>query len=171
LVVISITGAGLIAAITLLGFAGGLRINTTPSAPVGLWRIERLDREVQIGDLVFVCPPDRQEFRLAVERNYLPHGLCLGGFAPLIKTVAALAGQYIDISGVVTIDGVALQHSDLRAADAAGRPLPRYPGGRVPPGELFLHSDFGGSYDSRYFGPVPASGVLGLARPLLTFVP
>ncbi|RUW00077.1 conjugal transfer protein TraF, partial [Mesorhizobium sp. M1A.F.Ca.IN.022.05.2.1] len=38
-------------------------------------------------------------------------------------------------------------------------------------GFLFLHSDFAGSYDSRYFGPIPASGLLGRARPLLTFQP
>ncbi|MCK1326662.1 S26 family signal peptidase [Bradyrhizobium sp. 156] len=38
----------------------------------------------------------------------------------------------------------------------------------VPPGHLSLHSPFAGSYDSRYFGPVPSAGLLGLARPLLT---
>ena len=44
-------------------------------------------------------------------------------------------------------------------------------GGIVPKGELFLHSDFVGSYDSRYFGPLPADGILGLARETLTFTP
>jgi len=43
------------------------------------------------------------------------------------------------------------------------------PGGVVPSGYLFLHSSFASSYDSRYFGPVPATGLLGLARPVLTF--
>lgn len=157
--------------IALLGFAGGLRLNTTPSAPIGLWRIEPLERTVAVGDLVFVCPPDRPAFDLATKRGYLPHGLCPGGFAPLIKSVAALAGQDISVAATVTIDGAPLPKSDLHAADAAGRPLPPYSGGRVPAGSIFLHSDFGGSFDSRYFGPVPASGVLGLARPLLTFTP
>ena len=61
--------------------------------------------------------------------------------------------------------------SDLRAADAGGRALLPYAGGVVPPGHVFLHSDFAGSYDSRYFGPVPIAGVLGLARPVLTVRP
>jgi len=38
-------------------------------------------------------------------------------------------------------------------------------------GTLFLHSDFVGSYDSRYFGPLPAEGTLGLAQEVLTFAP
>ncbi|MBB4116372.1 type IV secretory pathway protease TraF [Rhizobium sp. BK226] len=46
-----------------------------------------------------------------------------------------------------------------------------YAGGIVPPGYLFLHSSFEGSYDSRYFGPVPDAGILGLARPVFTFDP
>ncbi|MFZ1812823.1 MAG: conjugal transfer protein TraF, partial [Rhizobiaceae bacterium] len=32
-------------------------------------------------------------------------------------------------------------------------------------------SDFAGSYDSRYFGPIPGTGLLGRARPVLTFDP
>jgi len=44
-------------------------------------------------------------------------------------------------------------------------------GGVVPLGHLYLHSSFVGSYDSRYFGPVPAEGVLGRAVPVITFGP
>jgi type IV secretory pathway protease TraF len=41
----------------------------------------------------------------------------------------------------------------------------------VRAGEVYLHSDFIGSWDSRYFGPVPVSGVLGLAQEVLTYAP
>ncbi|MDX0760458.1 conjugal transfer protein TraF, partial [Sinorhizobium medicae] len=41
----------------------------------------------------------------------------------------------------------------------------------VPANYVFLHSRFAGSYDSRYFGPVPASGILGLAQEVLTYEP
>jgi hypothetical protein len=87
------------------------------------------------------------------------------------KAVAAVGGQRINVGACVSIDGRPLPHSDVRRADAAGRPLSPFAGGVVPAGALFLHSDFAGSYDSRYFGPIPVSGVLGLAHPIFTFGP
>ncbi|NRP90535.1 conjugative transfer signal peptidase TraF [Rhizobium mongolense subsp. loessense] len=152
-------------------FAGGYRLNLTPSEPLGLWRIEELQRPVAIGDLVFLCPPTTAMFVEAWRRGYLRRGLCAGGFAPLIKTVAALAGQRVDITDRVFIDGRPLPASSVRGRDGEGRTLTPSPGGIIPPHHLFLHSPFASSYDSRYFGPVPDSGLLGLARPVLTFDP
>jgi len=162
-------GAGIAGAVAAAGMIAGLRINMTPSYPRGLWRIEALDRPAVIGDRVFICPPDTAVFERAFQRGYIRRGLCAGGLGPLIKTVAAVGGQRIAIGSRVSIDGYVLPDSDVRRADAAGRPLSLFAGGVVPAGALFLHSDFAGSYDSRYFGPIPASGVLGLARPILTF--
>ncbi len=167
--VILVAGAGLVAAVAGAGWGAGLRINMTPSYPRGLWRIETLDRAAAAGDLVFICPPDTAEFQRAFARGYIRRGLCAGGLSPLIKTVAAIGGQQVDAANQVSIDGRRLPESDVRQTDAAGRPLAPFAGGVIPPGELFLHSDFAGSYDSRYFGPIPSSGVLGLARPVITF--
>jgi len=150
---------------------GGYRVNLTPSEQLGLWRIEPLVRKPAIGDVVFICLPATDTFLAAFERGYLRRGLCPSGLAPLIKTVAALPGNHIEVSAVVSIDGRPLRHSAVRTVDGVGRPLSPVVGGKVPPGHLFLHSDFEGSYDSRYFGPVPENGVLGLARPVLTFYP
>nr|WP_236773891.1 conjugative transfer signal peptidase TraF [Agrobacterium tumefaciens] len=152
-------------------FIGGYRLNLTPSEPLGLWRIEELRRPVAIGDLVFLCPPATGMFADAWRRGYLRRGLCAGGFAPLIKTVAALPGQDVEVTDQVLIDGRPVPASSLRDRDGEGRTLMSHPGGRVPPHHLFLHSPFASSYDSRYFGPVPDSGLLGLARPVFTFGP
>ena len=108
---------------------------------------------------------------LARNRGYLRDGLCAGGYAPLIKTIAATAGQRVAIGRSVSIDGVPLLQSTLIARDGKGRPLAPYPGGTVPHGEVFLHSPFAGSYDSRYFGPLPAAGILGLAQEVITYAP
>lgn len=159
-------GAGLLLTLVAGGFWGGLRLNLTPSYPLGIWRIEPLDREAVVGDLVFICPPDTAAFVLGVERGYLPTGLCPSGTAPLIKKVVAAAGQVVGIEGTIVIDDVALPNSGVHSTDAEGRPLSAFAGGQVPPGSVFLHSDFGGSYDSRYFGPLPADGILGLASPV-----
>lgn len=153
------------------GFEAGFRLNLTPSYPLGLWRIEPLNRAVRVGDRIFICPPLTEEFRRARERGYLRRGLCPGWLTPLIKAVVALPGQSIEIGVSVAIDGVKLSRSAVQPNDGSGRPVTPYAGGVVPPGFLFLHSPFKGSYDSRYFGPIPAAGVLGLATPVLTFVP
>ncbi|MNI57705.1 Peptidase S26 [compost metagenome] len=82
-----------------------------------------------------------------------------------------MAGQDIAIDRNVSIDGVTLDRSLLVQHDGLGRPLRPYLGGIVPAGQVFLHSPFAGSWDSRYFGPVPVSGILGLAREVLTYAP
>lgn len=157
--------------LTGIGFVAGLRINLTPSYPLGLWRIEPLARQVAVGDRIFICPPPVEPFALARNRGYLGRGLCPGWFSPLIKTVVAVAGQHVVIDGNITVDGIRLAHSSVRPIDGEGRALALDAGGIVPTGKLFLFSDFAGSYDSRYFGPVPAAGVLGLAHSLLVFDP
>ena len=164
-------GAAAVTGLLALGYVGGLRINLTPSYPLGIWRIVPLDRKVAVGDLVMICPPPTSAFTLARQRGYLRLGLCPGWLSPLIKTVAATQGQRVEIAGAVSVDDLPLANSKMRAADAEGRGLIPFAGGIVPSGHIFLHSDFAGSYDSRYFGPVPAAGVLGLAQPVLTIRP
>ena len=171
--VILALGLGVVSAggIAALGWMGGFRLNATPSYPLGLWRIERPVGPIKVGDLVFICMPPGPGLTLGLERGYLRAGLCPGGAGPLIKTVAAVAGQAVEIDGQVLIDGKPLPSSLVLKADAEGRAMPIFAGGRVSEGTVFLHSDFVGSYDSRYFGPIPTSGALGLAREILTFTP
>jgi len=170
---IRLVGAAVAILATIAGGAwlGGYRINFTPSYPLGLWRIETLGRAAARGDLVFICPPLTPAVMTAFERGYIRRGLCPGRFSPLIKSVVATEGQSVDIGEHVSIDGRSLAHSEVRKHDAEGRALSRWPGGTVPRGYLYLHSDLAGSFDSRYFGPVPASGLLGLAHPVLTIDP
>jgi conjugative transfer signal peptidase TraF len=162
---------GMIAALAAIAYFGGFRLNLTPSEPLGLWRIVALQRPIEVGDLVFICPPVTTPFEEARRRGYVRRGLCPGGFAPLIKTVAALSRQHIEIGANVTVDGKPLASSIVRAGDGEGRPITPFMTGIVPLRNLFLHSSFASSYDSRYFGPVPDTGLLGLARPVLTFEP
>lgn len=162
---------GMIAGVAAIAYMGGFRFNLTPSEPLGLWRIVALQRPVETGDLVFICPPVTPSFEEARRRGYVRRGLCPSGFAPLIKTVAALPGQHVEIGANVTVDGRPLASSIVRASDGEGRPITPFKTGIVPLRNLFLHSSVASSYDSRYFGPVPDTGLLGLARPVLTFHP
>jgi len=150
---------------------GGFRVNVTPSEPMGLWRIRPLDGAIHIGDLVFICPPATPVMREARRRGYLRRGLCEGGVAPLIKTVAAVPGQVIEVNGSVRIDGQPLPHSEVALKDGQGRATVPSSGGVVPAYAIYLHSEFPGSFDSRYFGPLPIDNVLGLAQEVWTYAP
>lgn len=153
------------------GTAAGYRINMTASEPLGLWRIRPLERAAAVGDLVFICPPETDTFSEARARGYLRRGLCPTGDAPLIKMVIATEGQRIEIGDDVRIDGLRIPQTTVVPADGKGRPLHSDAGGTVPAGNVFLYSPFAASWDSRYFGPIPASGILGLADEMLTYAP
>lgn len=148
---------------------GGYRINLTASQPLGLWQVVPLARPVAVGDTVFLCPPSTKGMREARKRGYLRRGLCSGGFAPLIKTVVALCGSRVETRAVVVIDGAVLPFSRIFSRDAKGRTLQAFAGGRVRCNEVFVHASFEGSYDSRYFGPLPQTAVLGLAQEVVTY--
>ncbi len=156
--------------LVLLG-GQGFRVNLTPSEPLGLWRIVKPDRLILVGDLVFICPPNTDRMREARARGYLRFGLCAGRVAPLIKTVVATSGQVIEIHDHVRIDDRLLPHSRVARTDGQRREMVHYEGGVVPPGAVFLHSEFPGSFDSRYFGPLPMDGILGLALEVWTYAP
>ena len=153
------------------GFFGSIRINATASGAIGLWRIMPLTSRPQVGETVFVCLPPGKVMDEAYRRGYLRRGLCPGGVGPLIKTVVAVGGQEVEVTDRLSIDGIVLPHSQLLEIDGQGRALHHDRGGVVPDGGIYLHSPFGASWDSRYFGAVPQSGVLGLAKEILTYAP
>lgn len=153
------------------GTAAGYRVNMTASEPLGLWRIIPLERPIAVGDLVFLCPPATAQFVEARSRGYLRRGLCPTGDAPLIKMVIATAGQQVEIGADVRIDGLRIPQTGLVRVDGKGRPLHPGTGGIVPAGSVFLYSPYAASWDSRYFGAIPVSGVLGLAEEVLTYAP
>ncbi|HCT7102216.1 S26 family signal peptidase [Pseudomonas aeruginosa] len=137
--------------------------NPSDSVPVGWYRIapaHALPGALPVDSIVLTTLP-ADAAALAAQRGYLPSHI------PLLKRVGAVAPQHVCIvNGLVRIDGV-LVAAVLRA-DRWGRPLPSWPQCRpLAQGELFLLSVTNpASFDSRYFGPVSAAAVLGVAQPL-----
>ena len=70
----------------------------------------------------------------------------------------------------IRVNGSQLPGTTLLVADNHGDPPAHVAFGtyRVPAGELWLFTPKPNGYDSRYFGPVPISNVLNIARPLFT---
>lgn len=135
--------------------------NASASAPLGLYRI-RPDSDPAVGVLVVVTPP-LPLARWLSERGYL------GERVPLLKHIAARSGQRVcRVGAVVSVDARPVVVA--RERDGQGRPLPVWQGCRtLRVGELLmLNPDHADSMDGRYFGPLPASTVLGRAIPILT---
>jgi conjugative transfer signal peptidase TraF len=162
LLAVSVTGAAALALPGWIEHSPMLVWNESASAPVGLYRVVRADK-LEFGALVIAKPPEELATYLAA-RAYLPIGV------PLLKHIAAHAGQTICRHGsLITVDG---DPSALaRDRDRKGRALPVWRGCLVlGEHEVFLlNSEVPDSFDGRYFGPLPASTIVGHAVPLLTF--
>lgn len=133
--------------------------NASASVPLGLYRIVPATA-LRVGDMVAVRPSPALA-RFMAERRYVEANVSL------LKPIAATNGATICRNGLrVTIDG--RPAAAALARDRFGRPLPAWSGCyRLRLDQLFLiapsHPD---SFDSRYFGPVSQTQVLGGATPL-----
>ena len=141
--------------------------NPSDSVAVGWYRVDplhhwpgSLPRPLSVGNIILTTlPPDAAA--LAAQRGYLPARV------PLLKRVGAVAPQTVCVfDALVWIDGVPV--AAVLPADRLGRTLSSWPHcRRLEVGELFLLSSTNpASFDSRYFGPVSASTVIGIAHPV-----
>ena len=159
--IVTTAAVSLIGVASIASFAPRLIWNASASTPVGFYTIGEVGN-LEVTDLVAVDAPEPLATFLS-DGGYLPRGV------PLLKRVAALPGQRVCRTGLaITVDGVPM--GDALARDRRGRPLPIWQGCRlVANGELFLMNwQVRDSLDGRYFGPLPATAVIGRATPLYT---
>jgi conjugative transfer signal peptidase TraF len=132
-----------------------VRVNVSPSSPVGLYRLAVVTPPLTRGTLVVLPVPP------AVQRWHSP-------WQPLLKPIAALPGDLVCTGEAgLWIEGQAYGPVYL---EAGGAPLPRLRGCvRVPAGAVFLASPAPRSLDGRYFGMTPMADLTARAIPLLTW--
>ncbi len=154
-----------VAAILLLSTIGAVPPryiwNASSSVPVGLYRLQPMTK-LTVTELIAVQPPDLLAAFLDLN-SYLPIGV------PMLKRVLALPGQTVCRNGLaIAVDGIDVGQAQER--DGRGRPLPSWQGCRViADGDVFVMNwQSADSLDSRYFGPLPASAVMGRAVPVWT---
>ncbi len=167
LAALSVCGLAALAWATFVQPLPRLVYNPSDSVAVGWYRVEplhghpgSLPRPLSVGSTVLTRLP-ADAAALAAQRGYLPARV------PLLKRVGAVAPQHVCVfDALVWIDGVPV--AAVRPADRQGRALPSWPQCRqLRPGELFLMSATNpASFDSRYFGPVSTSAVIGVAHPV-----
>ncbi len=148
---------------TIVGARFGVRINLTPSLPLGLYIRD------PAGELVEFCPEGLASEDSAI-RGYRERGVCADGHSPLLKPIVARAGDTVEASeSVIAVNGRPLPNSRAHSRDHHGRALHAFPAGLYPVPEqmVWVVSTWNdGSYDSRYFGPIRESMIRQRLRPL-----
>ena len=138
-------------------------------APV-LWRVAPLQEPLRRGQIVSFCLPDNAVIRQARVRGYLGPGPCPGGTEPLLKRIEAFGGDRVSLDDEgVAVNNVRIAGTRALHTDRWGRPI-----AGIEAGSWLIDADafWAGStahphsFDSRYFGPVPLSHVIGVAVPL-----
>jgi conjugative transfer signal peptidase TraF len=150
----------------LFGFLG-LRINTSPSLPVGLYAVSTDGS----ANLVEFCPAEPFA-ALSLTRGYRDGGSCRDGGAALLKPIVAKAGDMVELSGRgISVNGLLLPNTAPLSKDTKGRPLMAWPLGQylLTPGTVWVASSYHArSFDSRYFGPVNETAIRHRLKALLT---
>ena len=152
-----------------LALALKLRINTTASMPIGLYR--EGPPHFERGTWVVFCLPERFA-AIGRERSYLRKGSCFDESQELMKEIVAVPGDRIALTpDGLTVNGRAIPGTAPHAVDRNRRALAHAPFAEkaLPPGDFWvLGLARQLSWDSRYFGPVPRDHIFGTAIPILT---
>ena len=145
----------------------GLQWNLSASMPLGLYL--PTERSLLPGEIVAVCLPAAMA-TLARERGYLHRGACPTGVQPVLKRIAAVAGDVVTVQPEgVRINDTRIPHSQVATQDRQGRTLPHAPWGTMTlqRHQLWLMStQHPHSLDSRTFGVVSIFDVIATAIPL-----
>ena len=161
-----VLGAGLIFGLFVTLGLAGIRMNTTPSLPVGIY--------VEAGPqspLIEFCPSG-EPAAIAARRGYRAAGNCPDGASALLKPIVARSGDVVEL----TAQGISVNNHPIRntaplAVDTDHRPLEHFPFGRYVVGDedVWVASSYNKrSFDSRYYGPVSKRAIVAHLRPLLT---
>jgi conjugative transfer signal peptidase TraF len=135
--------------------------NASNSVPIGLYRLQPAGK-LTVTELVAIRPPNPLAAFLDLN-GYLPRGV------PMLKRILAMPGQTVCRTGfTITVDTLEIGQALKR--DSRNRTLPAWQGCRViSEDEIFVMNwQSAGSLDSRYFGPLPVSTVIGRAVPIWT---
>jgi conjugative transfer signal peptidase TraF len=128
--------------------------NASRSVPIGWYFVSK--RQPNLGEIAVIQPTEWVEI-YASARGYLPL------HTPLLKPVRSIKGSFVCRFGrYVFIDGNMVARA--KYLDTNHRMLPVWKGCRTLKSEaIFVLGQHRDSFDSRYFGPISRTQVLGTA--------
>jgi len=134
--------------------------NPSPSEPPGLYWLSTLPPAP--GRVIAFHVPQKGRAYASTHLRYVMRNA-------ILKEIAAGEGAVVcDRDGIVSIDGQV--RGWVAPTDRHGVPLPHWTGcQRLQKGQYFVLSNrIPNSFDSRYYGPVSQSEVIGVYRPFWT---
>ena len=168
---ITLTIGGCLIAMMVAAIFTGVRINTTPSYPPGIYLMT--NAPIEKGALVIFCSTNNAAFRLARERGYIRAGFCPGGYGYVIKKIMATKNDKVEMSAAgVYVNGALLPNSKPVDTDSEGKILPHITLNiaALDDHSVLLMSDYNPeSFDARYFGIMGKANIISAIRPLWTW--
>ncbi|MBL4575606.1 MAG: signal peptidase I [Opitutaceae bacterium] len=136
-----------------------IAINPTPSAPKGLYLIEKFQKNnIKKGDYIIIPVPKAYQ-SLVVARRYLAANI------PLLKQIVALEGDQICIEKSQVFINGSYKTTALKV-DRRGRKMPELSGCfTLKSDQFFALMPANNSLDSRYFGALEFKNIIGIAHP------
>ena len=138
--------------------------------PIGIYKIQD-GNNIVAGDFVSVCLPD-QFAEIGIERGYITHGNCKNGSSPLIKEVIAVPGDRVAVqNNQIIVNGITFLAPRF-TDDRKGNLISKIKDGDYGITNLYWvygEHDKTYSWDSRYFGGIPKTDIIGKAKPILLF--
>jgi len=161
---ISLSGA--LAVLALSARYTGFTVNVSASMPYWIWR-EASSLPVERGRVVSFCPTLNQTQQEANSASWLSKADCLDGLMPVLKFIAAVAGDKVLVSAEgISVNGELLQNSSRDNSALLRNGLVLEGSYSVETGQLWLVSSYNSSsLDSRYYGPITSSQVKGVYCP------
>lgn len=136
--------------------------NFTPSIPLGVYLVTD-NQSFAKGDVLVFAPPESVE-TIVQNRKWL---VKKRGY--LLKPIVAVSGDFVCIEN----NHFYVNNSDfgeVKSHDKEGRDLPDYHFcGTVSTGTFFVGVQKSDSFDSRYFGPIKDTQIIGVAKSFFSF--
>ena len=156
-----------ILAILYLLYFYDYRINTSPSIPKGIYKLETTNKQLKQGDLVEICLSDDLA-QYAFERGYISKGSCSNGYAPLIKEILAIPNDYVVINKKgIKVNNV-FYNLKSQKLDHQKRALNPQIMNRKINGYLLVGMNSKDSWDSRYFGIIESKDIKGRMQKVIS---
>lgn len=167
LIKIIILLAIVILAILYLLYFYSYRINTSPSIPRGIYKLETT-KQLKQGDLVEVCLPDNLA-QYAFDRGYISKGSCSNSYTPLIKKILAIPNDHVVINEKgIKVNNV-FYNLKSQKLDHQKRALNSQNIDQKINGYLLVGMNSKDSWDSRYFGIIKSKDIKGSMQKIIDF--
>jgi conjugative transfer signal peptidase TraF len=147
----------------------GLGINYTSSLPIGIYQKSSIS-VIHHDDIVAVCLPAAIAHEGLV-RDYLAHGHCPGGSVPVLKQVIAIPHDTVKLTNQQITVGNQAYFAPQQAHDHNGIRVKHFIQNgtyqNIKTYWLYGYNAPFNSWDSRYYGGVKRSQIIGVYKPVL----